>query len=109
MEAVIRVVRLQGFRLVVAGVTPPNAASVGLHRALGFRRAGTFEGVGWKNGQWWGVDFFALELFPARDGGEPVPIRPLPELLGTPELALAISGGTSDERAFGGGAFGGRL
>ncbi|TAL54366.1 GNAT family N-acetyltransferase [Pandoraea sp.] len=29
-----------------------NAASVGLHRALGFRLVGTFEGVGFKHGQW---------------------------------------------------------
>ncbi|AKJ67085.1 GCN5 family acetyltransferase [Pandoraea thiooxydans] len=29
-----------------------NAGSVGLHRALGFRLVGTFEGVGFKHGQW---------------------------------------------------------
>jgi L-amino acid N-acyltransferase YncA len=92
MEAVLRVVRLQGFRLVVAGVTPPNPGSVGLHLALGFERVGTFEGVGWKAGQWWGVEFFELPLFPAVDGADPTPIRPLPDLLGTPELAAAIRG-----------------
>ena len=94
MEAVIRVVRLQGFRLVIAGVTLPNAGSEGLHLALGFRRVGAFDAVGWKNGQWWGVDFFALELFPAVDGADPTPIRPLPALLRTPELVRAIAGGT---------------
>jgi phosphinothricin acetyltransferase len=93
MEAVIRVVRLQGFRLVIAGVTLPNPGSEGLHLALGFRRVGAFDGVGFKYGQWWGVDFFALELFPAIDGADPTPIRPLPELLGTPQLARAIAGG----------------
>ena len=94
MEAGIRVVRRQGFRLVIAGVTLPNAGSEGLHLALGFRRVGAFDAVGWKNGQWWGVDFFALELFPAVDGADPTPIRPLPALLGTPELVRAIAGGT---------------
>ncbi len=93
MEAVLRVVRLQGFRMVVAGVTPPNAGSTGLHEALGFERVGAFEGVGWKSGRWWDVEFFELELFPASDGADPIPIRPLPDLLGTPELARAITGG----------------
>ncbi len=92
MEAVLRVVRLQGFRLVVAGVTPPNPGSIGLHRALGFQPVGTFDGVGWKGGQWWDVGFYELELFPAVDGAEPAPVRPLPDLLGTPELARAIAG-----------------
>jgi phosphinothricin acetyltransferase len=92
MEAVIRVVRLQGFRLTVAGVTPPNPGSEGLHLALGFERVGTFEGVGWKSGRWHGVEFFELELFPALDGADPAPIRLLPDLLGTDELARAIAG-----------------
>jgi phosphinothricin acetyltransferase len=92
MAAVLRVLRLQGFRLVVAGVTPPNPGSVGLHRALGFERVGLFDGVGWKDGRWHGVEFFALELFPAADGRGPAPIRPLPDLVGTPELARAIRG-----------------
>jgi L-amino acid N-acyltransferase YncA len=92
MEAVLRVLRLQGYHRVVAGVTPPNAASVGLHLALGFERVGLFEEVGWKNGRWWGVEFFELQLAPAADGVDPAPIRPLPELLGTPELAKAITG-----------------
>ena len=90
MAALLRVLRLQGFRLVVAGITPPNPASVGLHEALGFRRVGAFDGVGWKGGRWWGVDFFALELFAAADGDEPPPVRPLPGLAGTAELAAAL-------------------
>ena len=90
MSALLRVLGLQGFRLVLAGITPPNPASVGLHEALGFRRVGTFDGVGWKNGRWWGVDFFARELFAAADGHEPSPVRPLPDLAGTAELAAAL-------------------
>jgi len=92
MEAVLRVVRLQGFRLVVAGVTPPNPGSVGLHLALGFERVGTFEGVGWKAGRWHDVEFFELELFPAADGADPAPVRGLPELRGTDDLGRAIKG-----------------
>jgi L-amino acid N-acyltransferase YncA len=92
MASLLRILRLQGFRLVVAGVTLPNPGSVGLHRALGFQPVGTFDGVGWKGGRWHGVSFFELELFPGVDGPEPTPIRALPELLSTPELAAAIVG-----------------
>jgi L-amino acid N-acyltransferase YncA len=92
MEALLRVLRLQGFRLVIAGVTLPNAGSEGLHRALGFQPVGTFDGVGWKSGRWWGVSFFELELFPCVDGEAPAPIRGLPELLGSRALDSAISG-----------------
>jgi L-amino acid N-acyltransferase YncA len=41
-----------GFRMAVAGLTVPNEASVGLHRALGFEEVGTFRHVGWKLGAW---------------------------------------------------------
>ena len=42
-----------GFRLMVAVMgAAATEASVGLHRALGFREAGRFEGVGWKHGRW---------------------------------------------------------
>jgi phosphinothricin acetyltransferase len=92
MEALLRVVTLQGLRTVIAGVTPPNPASVGLHLAIGFRRVGTFDGVGWKDGRWHGVEFFQLDLTPAADGVVPTPIRPLPDLLGTADLEAAIRG-----------------
>lgn len=92
MEAVLRVLRLQGFRLVIAGITPPNPGSIGLHSALGFAPVGTFASVGWKAGAWHGVEFVALELAPRRDGEVPAPIRPLPDLLGTPELERAVCG-----------------
>ena len=92
MAAVIRVLRLQGYRSVIAGITLPNDASVGLHEALGFTRIGAFDKVGWKAGAWHGVDFFALELAPRVDGEPPAALRPLPELTGTPELERAILG-----------------
>ena len=42
-----------GFRLMVAVIGDADAqASIGLHRALGFREAGVFEGIGFKHGRW---------------------------------------------------------
>jgi L-amino acid N-acyltransferase YncA len=86
MAALLRVLRLQGFHLVVAGVTTPNAQSVALHLALGFRRIGEFEAVGWKFRAWHGVEWFGLEL---RGRSEPAPVRPLPAVREAAEAAAA--------------------
>lgn len=42
----------RGYRVAVAGMTLPNDASVGLHRAMSFEPVGTHRRVGWKHGQW---------------------------------------------------------
>ena len=62
-----------GFRMAVAGITLPNEASVGLHEALGFERAGLNREIGWKLGAWHDVAWFQLELAPAPDGPPPEP------------------------------------
>jgi phosphinothricin acetyltransferase len=89
MRAVLAILRLQGFHTAVAGITPPNPGSVRLHEALGFDRIGLFEEVGWKDGRWHGVEFFGLALSPREPA--PVPIRPLPEIMGSGELARALA------------------
>jgi phosphinothricin acetyltransferase len=52
----------RGFRLLVAGITLPNDASVGLHEALGFERVGVYKNVGFKEGRWWDVGWWQLDL-----------------------------------------------
>ena len=42
----------RGFRMAIAGVSLPNAASVGLHEAMGFTPVGIYREVGWKLGGW---------------------------------------------------------
>jgi phosphinothricin acetyltransferase len=42
----------RGFRTAVAGMTLPNPASEGLHRALGFEPVGVYRRIGWKHGAW---------------------------------------------------------
>ena len=90
MRALVGVLRLQGFHLVVAGITAPNPGSFALHRSLGFARIGEFEAIGWKSDAWHGVEFWGLELSP-RDP-VPDPVTPIGELAGTPELATALEG-----------------
>jgi len=89
MRAVLAILRLQGFHMTIAGITPPNPGSVRLHFRLGFDRIGLFEEVGWKDGAWHGVEFFGLPLSPT--GPSPAPIVPLPDLAGSGELERALA------------------
>jgi phosphinothricin acetyltransferase len=45
-----------------AGIALPNAASVGLHEAVGFRKIGVYQRVGYKFGEWRDVGWWELEL-----------------------------------------------
>ena len=42
----------RGYRSAIAGMTVPNAASEGLHAALGFEPVGTYRDIGYKFGAW---------------------------------------------------------
>jgi L-amino acid N-acyltransferase YncA len=89
MRALLEILRTQGFHLVVAGVTLPNVSSVALHTALGFRSIGTYPAIGYKDGRWYDVGWFGLELGQRPEA--PVPIRPITELVGSPELERALA------------------
>ena len=52
----------QGLHLAYAGITLPNAASVGLHESLGFEAVGVFREVGYKHGAWRDVGWWGLTL-----------------------------------------------
>ena len=51
-EALFTRLAERGFRTAVAGMTLPNPASEGLHRALGFEKVGVYRRIGWKHGAW---------------------------------------------------------
>lgn len=53
---------MQGFYAAHAGITLPNAASVGLHESLGFRPVGVYPSVGYKLGAWHDVGWWQLPL-----------------------------------------------
>ncbi|MEX2617078.1 MAG: arsinothricin resistance N-acetyltransferase ArsN1 family B [Alphaproteobacteria bacterium] len=64
----------QGLQTAYAGITLPNAGSVGLHESCGFTRVGVFKGVGYKSGAWRDVGWWGLKLqAPGADPVEPIP------------------------------------
>jgi len=42
----------KGYHAAFAGIALPNAASIGLHEAMGFTPVGIYREVGWKLGGW---------------------------------------------------------
>ncbi len=57
----------RGYRMAVAGMTLPNDASVGLHRAVGFEPVGTYRRIGWKHGAWRDVAWAQRAIGPNAD------------------------------------------
>ena len=68
-EALFARLAERGFRTLVAGMTLPNDASEGLHRAMGFEPIGIFRRVGWKHGAWRDVAWAQRSIGP--DDGPP--------------------------------------
>ncbi|MBK1657848.1 GNAT family N-acetyltransferase [Paracraurococcus ruber] len=53
LPALVARCEAQGLRLMVAVIGDSgNAASIGLHAACGFQRAGMLPAIGWKHGRW---------------------------------------------------------
>jgi phosphinothricin acetyltransferase len=60
-EILARATKL-GYHTVVAGIVPPNEASVRLHERLGFGYVGRFREVGFKFSRWQDVAFYQVFL-----------------------------------------------
>jgi phosphinothricin acetyltransferase len=63
-EVLFQRLRDRGYRIAVAGITLPNQASVGLHRAMGFESVGVYRGIGHKLGSWHDVEWLQRPLVP---------------------------------------------
>jgi L-amino acid N-acyltransferase YncA len=70
MQALIDRARALGLRHLIGAIgDSANAASIGLHKAVGFREAGVWRQTGWKFDRWIDVVLMQLDLTP--DGRPP--------------------------------------
>ena len=67
MAELVERARAQEYHVVVAGIDMENAASIALHRSLGFTHAGTIRHAGFKFGRWLDLGFFELRLETPRE------------------------------------------
>jgi phosphinothricin acetyltransferase len=89
--ALFKLLPRQGFHAAHAGITLPNAASVALHEALGFRPVGVYRAVGYKLGAWRDVGWWQLEL--RERTAEPGPLLSVAEALRDPAGNGALAPG----------------
>lgn len=61
-DALIDTLRAQGFVHALGSIALPNDASIKLHESVGFRRAGVYREVGFKQGRWIDVGLWQVEL-----------------------------------------------
>ena len=89
--SLLSMLREQGYVNAYAGITLPNAASIGVHEAVGFKRMALFPGVGYKFGEWREVGWGDRGLQPPPAGPkEPAPNR---ELRDSPAILAALAAG----------------
>ena len=80
-ERLFAVLAAQGFFAAYAGIVLPNAASIGLHEAVGFERIGVYRGVGFKLSAWHDVAWYERTLRPREnDPREPLPLSKVSNL-----------------------------
>lgn len=73
-NALLPLLAAQGFTQAIAALTLPNEASVKLHERHGFTRAGVYENVGHKFGEWRSVGLWQRGLASLSEN----PTEPLP-------------------------------
>ncbi len=69
--AVLDILIAQGFVNVFAVITVPNESSVNFHRAMGFKRAGSFPGAGFKLDAWHTIETWWSQLGDRPDAPQP--------------------------------------
>ena len=74
-QALFERLERRGYRMAAAGMTLPNEASLGLHRATGFEPIGTYRRIGWKHGAWhdvaWAQRSIGVGTGPPEEAGRP--------------------------------------
>jgi phosphinothricin acetyltransferase len=77
-DELLPILRRQRFVNAYAGIALPNPASIALHEAIGMRRIGVYERVGFKHGRWVDVAWYGLRLTdPDRLPPDPIPLPDL--------------------------------
>ncbi len=72
-EALLARLAERGYRTAIAGMTLPNDASEGLHKAMGFEPIGVYRRIGWKLGGWHDVAWVQRTL---TCGDDDPPVEP---------------------------------
>jgi phosphinothricin acetyltransferase len=89
--SLFELLRYLGYFRATAGITLPNAASVGLHEAFGFTLVGVYRDIGFKLGAWHDVAWYEAGVQPLT--ADPAPPRSISVVHGGPEWGAAVAKG----------------
>lgn len=67
MQGLIAAATKQQYHVMIGGIDVTNAASIALHKKLGFIHAGTIKQAGFKFGRWLDLSFYQLLLETPRE------------------------------------------
>jgi phosphinothricin acetyltransferase len=91
--ALIALLRLQGYKNALAGITLPNEASECFHTTMGFQPVGVYHNVGFKLGQWQDVGWWELSI--NEMDHLPSPPKTLEAIQGTEAWESALQAGVA--------------
>jgi L-amino acid N-acyltransferase YncA len=94
--SLFRILYMQGYINLYAGATLPNAASVGLHEAMGFKLIGVHKATGYKFGAWHDVVWWCLPL--REHTPDPLPPKSLDDVRASGEWDTALAAGLAHLR-----------
>lgn len=61
-EEILELAKGYDIHTIIAGITIPNEASIGIHEKLGFKKVAHFEEVGYKEGKWLDVGYWQKRI-----------------------------------------------
>ena len=89
--ALLELLKLQGVKNILAGITLPNKGSLAFHENFGFSRIGVYTKVGFKFGCWHDVEWWELKIDDPNTN--PDRLRKLDEIVDTEGWKAAIEMG----------------
>lgn len=90
--SLMAILREQGYCSAIGVIALPNEASIRAHEALGFRKVGVFENVGYKAGAWRDTGWWQLALRPAPS--QPLSPRTITELANQGSFRALLQSGS---------------
>lgn len=66
-KALLAILKLQGFKNIIAGITIPNPKSIAFHQSFGFHFFARYENVGFKFNNWHSTEWYQISFLEGKE------------------------------------------